>query len=40
MHELYPKLLKRLDDSSDGVRIVVCGTLESFLQCAAKQHYR
>ena len=39
VHELYPKLLKRLDDSSDGVRIVVCGTLESFLQCAAKQHY-
>jgi hypothetical protein len=31
IHELYPKLLKRLDDSSDSVRISVCGCLEMFL---------
>ena len=33
--EIYPKLLKRLDDSNDDVRIAVCATLVMFLQCAA-----
>ena len=40
VHELYPKLLKRLDDSSDQVRVAVCATLEMFLQSAPKQCYR
>lgn len=40
IHELYPKLLKRLDDSSDSVRATVCATLETFLVCAPAQHYR
>jgi hypothetical protein len=40
VHELYPKLLKRLDDSSDSVRATVCATLETFLMCAPGQHFR
>jgi dynein assembly factor 5 len=32
--ETYPKLLKRLDDSSDDVREAICGTLVMFYQCA------
>jgi len=32
VHELYPKLLKRLDDSSDAVRAAICGTLDMFMQ--------
>ena len=40
VHELYPKLLKRLDDSSDQVRVTVCATLEMFLQSAPKRCYR
>lgn len=39
--EMYPKLLKRLDDSNDAVRVAVCGTLEVFLQSATnKSCYR
>ena len=34
IHELYPKLLKRLDDSSDHVRGAICDTLEMFMQAA------
>lgn len=30
--DLYPKLLKRLDDSSDIIRIAIAHTLEMFLQ--------
>ena len=40
VHELYPKLLKRLDDSSDQVRVTVCATLEMFLQSAPNRCYR
>jgi dynein assembly factor 5 len=36
IHEMYPKLLKRLDDSSDAVRLAICGTLQSFLLSAPK----
>ena len=36
---MYPKLLKRLDDSSDQVRVTVCSTLESFFNCANKNSY-
>lgn len=35
IREIYPKLLARLDDSVDGVRVACCGTMEVFLQCAA-----
>jgi hypothetical protein len=37
--ELYPKLLKRLDDSHDLIRIAICSTLQSFFQCAPKCNY-
>jgi hypothetical protein len=33
---MYHKIVKRLDDSSDAVRIAICDTLEKFLQCAPK----
>eukprot|EP00597_Dinobryon_sp_UTEXLB2267_P018080 CAMPEP_0201114058 /NCGR_PEP_ID=MMETSP0812-20130820/78180_1 /ASSEMBLY_ACC=CAM_ASM_000668 /TAXON_ID=98059 /ORGANISM="Dinobryon sp., Strain UTEXLB2267" /LENGTH=977 /DNA_ID=CAMNT_0047377649 /DNA_START=1245 /DNA_END=4175 /DNA_ORIENTATION=+ len=36
VREVYPKLIARLDDSNDAVRISVCGTLQMFLQCAHK----
>lgn len=39
IHEMYPKLLKRLDDSSDAVRLAVCGTLQTFLLSAPKSCY-
>lgn len=29
---LYPELIKRLDDSSNKVRIAVCGSLRAFVQ--------
>ena len=34
VHELYPSLLKRLDDSSDDVRYAICRTLKAFLGAA------
>ena len=39
LSEMYPLLLKRLDDSSDQVRLAICTTLESFFQCAPKENY-
>ena len=39
LSEMYPKLLKRLDDSNDQVRVAVCSTLEIFFQCAHKSCY-
>lgn len=33
--DLYPKLLKRLDDSSDVIRIAISYTLEMFMACGA-----
>jgi len=39
IHEMYPKLLKRLDDSSDAVRLAICGTLQTFLLSAPKSCY-
>jgi dynein assembly factor 5 len=38
--EVYPVLLKRLDDSDDGVRIAICGTLTAFFLAAAPKEYR
>ena len=40
VHELYPELVKRLDDSNDAVRIEVCNALTEFLQCAPADAYR
>eukprot|EP01034_Spumella_vulgaris_P021360 gene21362-27390_t len=37
--EIYPKLLARLDDSADDVRIAICGTMTMFLQCAPTSSY-
>lgn len=39
LSEMYPNLLKRLDDSSDQVRIAICSTLVSFFSCANKSCY-
>ena len=39
LSEMYPLLLKRLDDSSDQVRLAIFTTLESFFQCAPKENY-
>lgn len=39
VREIYPKLVARLDDSSDSVRIAICGTLNMFLQCAPRPSY-
>ena len=41
LREIYPKLIARLDDSSDAVRLSICSTLNQFLQCSPiKEHYR
>lgn len=34
VREIYPQLLKRLDDSDDTVRIAICGTLGAFFLAA------
>jgi len=39
IYELYPKIIKRLDDSHDEVRLSICQTLQMFLQCAPKSCY-
>mmetsp|Transcript_40910 Transcript_40910/g.73939 ORF Transcript_40910/g.73939 Transcript_40910/m.73939 type:complete len:944 (+) Transcript_40910:78-2909(+) len=33
LREVYPELLKRLDDSNDKIRVVVCEALCTFFQC-------
>ena len=35
VHQLYPELLKRLDDSCDDVRKAIVPALKSFFACAA-----
>ncbi len=40
LHQLYPDLLKCLDDSSDDVRFAACSTLKSFLLCAKAEHFK
>ena len=39
VYEMYPKILKRLDDSHDEVRMAICVTLQMFLRCAPKHCY-
>ena len=39
LSEMYPMLLKRLDDSHDQVRLAICKTLEIFFTCAPKMNY-
>ena len=38
--DLYPRLLKRLDDSDDIIRMAVCDTFKPFMLCAPKEVYR
>merc|ERR1712188_233496 len=33
LREVYPELLKRLDDSNDKIRIAVCDALTAFFKC-------
>ncbi|GMH85888.1 hypothetical protein TrVE_jg3977 [Triparma verrucosa] len=40
VHQLYPDLLKCLDDSSDDVRFAACGTLKVFLKSAPAEHFK
>ena len=40
VHEIYPKLLKRLDDSNDEVRLAICKTLQAFFQSSPKEHFK
>ena len=37
--DIYPRLLKRLDDSDDVIRIAVCDTFKHFMLCAPKTVY-
>ena len=37
LREIYPKLIARLDDSSDSVRKAICKTMVMFLQCSTKK---
>lgn len=39
IHQLYPALIKCLDDSSQSVRYLSCDALESFLQCASASNH-
>ncbi len=39
IHDLYPKLLKRLDDSQDEVRLAICETLVAFYHCGPNSYY-
>lgn len=39
VHQLYPELLKRLDDSCDDVRKAIVPALKSFFACAAPKHF-
>lgn len=39
IHQIYPKLLKRLDDSDDSIRKSVCNTFCSFLWCSDPKNY-
>lgn len=40
MHQIYPDLMKCLDDSSESVRYLVCDTMKSFLKCAPVSYYK
>mmetsp|Transcript_103269 Transcript_103269/g.301251 ORF Transcript_103269/g.301251 Transcript_103269/m.301251 type:complete len:932 (+) Transcript_103269:71-2866(+) len=40
LREVYPELLKRLDDSNDSIRAAVCGALETFFKCLPPQWSR
>lgn len=39
VHEIYPKLLKRLDDSCDEVRIAVLESLHFFFKCGPPSYF-
>lgn len=40
VREVYPLLLKKLDDSADSVRVAICSTLTSFFKCAPPIDFR
>merc|ERR1712137_491790 len=40
LREIYPDLLKRLDDSNDKIRVVVCDALRTFFECLPKNWSR
>jgi dynein assembly factor 5 len=40
LREVYPELLKRLDDSNDKIRIAVCEALQTFFKCLPPQWSR
>jgi len=39
IREMYPKLLSRLDDSSDTIRVGICHALVMFLQCGTHKKF-
>lgn len=39
IHQIYPKLLKRLDDSDDSIRKAICKTFCSFLWCSDPKNF-
>jgi hypothetical protein len=39
IYQIYPKLLKCLDDSHDEIRLAICLTLQLFLRSGLKQDY-
>ena len=39
IREIYPKLLSRLDDSSDTIRVGICNALVMFLQCGTHKRF-
>lgn len=38
IREMYPKIIARLDDSSDDVRVAICTTLDKFLLCGVSKN--
>jgi HEAT repeat len=40
VRELYPELLKRLDDSNDSVRRAVCATLAAFFRATPPENVK
>jgi HEAT-like repeat len=40
VRELYPELLKRLDDSNDSVRKAVCATLAAFFRATPPENVK
>ncbi len=39
LHDLYPELMKCLDDSFDSVRLETCDALKHFFKCSSRSNY-